>query len=73
MTWRRNCCKHPRQAGRRFCPHDPIYEELVKWLFKSTDFLYLGRGIHYPDRAGRRAEAEGDLLHPRRRAIRRAR
>jgi glucosamine--fructose-6-phosphate aminotransferase (isomerizing) len=24
------------------------YEELAKWLFKSTDFLYLGRGIHYP-------------------------
>lgn len=24
------------------------YEELVKWLFKATDFLYLGRGIHYP-------------------------
>ncbi|MBI4889339.1 MAG: glutamine--fructose-6-phosphate transaminase (isomerizing) [Acidobacteria bacterium] len=24
------------------------YDELVKWLFKSTDFLYLGRGIHYP-------------------------
>ncbi|MGJ5815719.1 glutamine--fructose-6-phosphate transaminase (isomerizing) [Paludibaculum fermentans] len=24
------------------------YEDLVKWLFKSTDFLYLGRGIHYP-------------------------
>ena len=24
------------------------YEELAKVLFKSTDFLYLGRGIHYP-------------------------
>ncbi|MBN9658876.1 MAG: glutamine--fructose-6-phosphate transaminase (isomerizing) [Acidobacteria bacterium] len=24
------------------------YEDLVKWLFKATDFLYLGRGIHYP-------------------------
>lgn len=24
------------------------YEELVKWLFKASDFLYLGRGIHYP-------------------------
>ena len=24
------------------------YEELAKVLFKSSDFLYLGRGIHYP-------------------------
>ncbi len=24
------------------------YEGLAKWLFKATDFLYLGRGIHYP-------------------------
>jgi glucosamine--fructose-6-phosphate aminotransferase (isomerizing) len=24
------------------------FEDLVKWLFKATDFLYLGRGIHYP-------------------------
>ncbi|HEY3440813.1 MAG TPA: glutamine--fructose-6-phosphate transaminase (isomerizing) [Paludibaculum sp.] len=27
---------------------DAQYDELVKTLFKSTDFLYLGRGIHYP-------------------------
>jgi glucosamine--fructose-6-phosphate aminotransferase (isomerizing) len=27
---------------------DAQYEDLVKWLFKATDFLYLGRGIHYP-------------------------
>jgi glucosamine--fructose-6-phosphate aminotransferase (isomerizing) len=25
-----------------------IYEDLTKILFKSTDFLYLGRGIHFP-------------------------
>jgi glutamine---fructose-6-phosphate transaminase (isomerizing) len=25
-----------------------IYEELVKHLFRAQDFLYLGRGIHYP-------------------------
>jgi len=25
-----------------------IYGELVKRLFRSTDFLYLGRGIHFP-------------------------
>jgi glucosamine--fructose-6-phosphate aminotransferase (isomerizing) len=27
---------------------DAIYEELAKSLFRSTDFLYLGRGIHFP-------------------------
>jgi glucosamine--fructose-6-phosphate aminotransferase (isomerizing) len=27
---------------------DAQYEDLVRWLFKATDFLYLGRGIHYP-------------------------
>ena len=25
-----------------------IYDELVKRLFRSTDFLFLGRGVHYP-------------------------
>ena len=25
-----------------------IYEELEKKLYRSTDFLYLGRGIHFP-------------------------
>jgi glucosamine--fructose-6-phosphate aminotransferase (isomerizing) len=28
--------------------HDPDYETLVKRLFRATDFLYLGRGIHFP-------------------------
>jgi len=27
---------------------DSIYEDLTKLLFRSTDFLYLGRGIHFP-------------------------
>ena len=27
---------------------DMHYEDLVKDLFKASDFLYLGRGIHYP-------------------------
>jgi glutamine---fructose-6-phosphate transaminase (isomerizing) len=27
---------------------DAGYDDLVKWLFKASDFLYLGRGIHYP-------------------------
>jgi glucosamine--fructose-6-phosphate aminotransferase (isomerizing) len=28
--------------------HDPMLEELGRKLFRSTDFLYLGRGIHFP-------------------------
>jgi glutamine---fructose-6-phosphate transaminase (isomerizing) len=27
---------------------DSVYEELVKKLFRATDFLYLGRGVHFP-------------------------
>jgi glucosamine--fructose-6-phosphate aminotransferase (isomerizing) len=28
--------------------HDTIYDELVKRLFRATDFLFLGRGVHFP-------------------------
>src|SRR5207248_2653330 len=28
--------------------HDPMYEELGRKLFRATDFLFLGRGIHFP-------------------------
>ncbi len=28
--------------------HDPDVEELAKKFFRHSDFLYLGRGIHYP-------------------------
>src|SRR6202022_2187599 len=28
--------------------HDTIYDELVKKYFRATDFLFLGRGIHFP-------------------------
>ncbi|HUA84367.1 MAG TPA: glutamine--fructose-6-phosphate transaminase (isomerizing) [Bryobacteraceae bacterium] len=27
---------------------DSIYEDLTKILFRATDFLYLGRGVHFP-------------------------
>ncbi len=27
---------------------DAIYEDLAKALFRASDFLYLGRGIHFP-------------------------
>ncbi|HXK05454.1 MAG TPA: glutamine--fructose-6-phosphate transaminase (isomerizing) [Verrucomicrobiae bacterium] len=28
--------------------HDPVYEALGKELHRTTDFLFLGRGIHFP-------------------------
>jgi glucosamine--fructose-6-phosphate aminotransferase (isomerizing) len=28
--------------------HDAVYEELSRKLFRATDFLFLGRGIHFP-------------------------
>ena len=28
--------------------HEAIYDELVKALFRASDFLFLGRGIHFP-------------------------
>jgi len=28
--------------------HEEIYDELVKKLFRATDFLFLGRGVHFP-------------------------
>jgi glucosamine--fructose-6-phosphate aminotransferase (isomerizing) len=28
--------------------YDNIYDDMVKELFRASDFLYLGRGIHYP-------------------------
>ncbi len=28
--------------------HDPHYEELARKLFRATDFLFLGRGVHFP-------------------------
>ena len=41
-------------------------EALAKDFSTARDFLYLGRGIHFPDRARRRAEAQGDFVHSRR-------
>jgi glutamine---fructose-6-phosphate transaminase (isomerizing) len=28
--------------------HDADYDELTKKMFQATDFLYLGRGVHFP-------------------------
>jgi glucosamine--fructose-6-phosphate aminotransferase (isomerizing) len=47
--------------------HDPMYEGLARKLFRATDFLFLGRGVHFPIALGGGAEAERNLLHPCRR------
>ena len=47
-----------------------IYEALARQFFRYTDFLYLGARHPLPHRARRRAEAEGNLLHSRRRLSR---
>ncbi|MDX2151385.1 MAG: glutamine--fructose-6-phosphate transaminase (isomerizing) [Bryobacteraceae bacterium] len=28
--------------------HEAVYEDLTRKLFRATDFLYLGRGVHFP-------------------------
>jgi glucosamine--fructose-6-phosphate aminotransferase (isomerizing) len=28
--------------------HDALYDDLSRHLFRSTDFLFLGRGVHFP-------------------------
>ena len=57
-----------RGAGAReeVLNHDEAIRAIAAELAEARDVLYLGRGIMYPDRHGRRAQAEGDLLHPRR-------
>ncbi len=46
--------------------HEAPIEALARELSKATDVLYLGRGTSFPARHGRRAEAQGNQLHPRR-------
>ena len=60
----------PRHAAHAL-KLEPQIEALAKELAKATDVLYLGRGTSFPLAHGRRAEAEGDLLHPRRGLCRR--
>ncbi len=39
---------HPRQAGDRALARRRCTKELARKLFRATDFLFLGRGIHFP-------------------------
>ncbi len=46
--------------------HDAQLQVLARRYGDARDFLFLGRGLELPDRARGRAQAQGDLLHPRR-------
>ena len=39
---------HSAQDGNHSAARRRRYEELARQFFRHTDFLYLGRGIHYP-------------------------
>ena len=39
---------HSRASWRRCCRTTRMYEDLARKLFRATDFLFLGRGIHFP-------------------------
>src|SRR5207249_3530305 len=54
----------PRLVEKTLELDQPI-AALARHLSSATDFLYLGRGVQFPITRGG-AEAEGDLLHPRR-------
>ncbi len=45
---------------------DEETEDLAKQYHRAHDFLFLGRGIHYPIALEGALEVEGNLLHPRR-------
>ena len=62
------------RARRRARPRSPArwrssreIAEIARDLARARDVLFLGRGADVSAGAGRRAEAEGDQLHPRRR------
>ena len=44
---------------------DEHIREVARRYMNATDFLYLGRGKELPRRVGRRAQAEGNFVHPR--------
>jgi len=43
-------------------PRNRLYESLARQFFRCTDFLYLGRGIHYPS-PSKALSSSKNLLH----------
>ena len=62
----RQVAEAPRLASQALKLADRI-EGLARELAQVKHVLYLGRGTNFPLAHGRRAEAQGNLLHPRRR------
>ncbi len=58
-------------ARREVLHHDERLRQIAEEIAQARDVLYLGRGTVLPAGARRRAEAEGDFLHPRRGLCRR--
>ena len=46
-AWCRNCCTFPA-SSKTVLSNDAVYEALGRDLYRATDFLFLGRGIHFP-------------------------
>ena len=46
-AWCRNCCAFPA-SSRPSSRTTPVYEALGRDLHRATDFLFLGRGVHFP-------------------------
>ncbi len=65
----RNSRRSPTQIERVLEQSDHIREIAAKYA-GAKGMLFMGRQYNYPDRARRRAQDEGDHLHPVARAIR---
>ena len=56
------------ELAQRTLDRGDLIEPVADRFWQNEFFLYLGRYIGLPDRAGGRAQAQGDQLHPDRRA-----
>ena len=59
-------CPAPAEDARRGRGWRRSSRCIARRYGHARDFLFLGRGTQLPDRARGRAQAEGDLVHPRR-------
>ena len=59
-------CAIPEQMQKRARRRASRSSRSPRKFCDRENWLFLGRGYHYPDRPGRGAEAEGNQLHPRR-------
>ena len=67
---RRAICRRRRPRSITALGHDDDIAAMAHLIAPARDVLYLGRGPGLSDGARRRAEAQGNQLHPRRRLCR---